>query len=110
MALLEISNEREAVALLCQELGLWTAVEESLASILVRDLRAAKRLADQENAEYCDSYSTPGGIERIRTILEMRLKAERGVIQATHALLACRVPPTVNIVAARVDIGGAGGK
>lgn len=102
---LDLANEKDAVAAICREYGLRTALERSLALIIVRNLRSAQDYATLEDSKRAGRNWYEQRIELIHAAAERRLKAERGAFQGIQALVACRIPPTVNIVAANVDIG-----
>lgn len=102
--------EEEAVAIVSREYGLQTVLERSLVSIALRNLRSADDYAKLEESRRAGRNWYEQRIELIRAAAELRLKSERGAFLAIQALLACRVPPTVNIIAQRVDIGVGSGR
>jgi hypothetical protein len=107
---LNLDDEHVAVAEICREYGLRTAIERSIAVIIVRNLRSAQEYSKLEDSKRAGTTWYEQRIELIREAAELRIKSERGAFQAIQALLASRIPPTVNIIAARVDIGGGSGR
>jgi hypothetical protein len=103
---LNLDDEHVAVAEICRDFGLGTALERSLALIIVRNLRSAQDYATLEESRRAGRNWYEQRIELIRSASELRLKSERGAFQAIQALLASRIPPMVNIIAAKVDIRG----
>jgi hypothetical protein len=110
LAPLDLTDEQEAVAQICREYGLRTALERSLAQIIVRNLRSAQDYATLEESRRAGRNWYEQRIELIRAASEIRVKSERAAHQAIQALLASRIPPMVNIFTTKVDIGGAGGR
>ncbi len=95
--LLDAPDERQAVTKFCEALGLESIVEQSLALIAVRNLRASCKYAAEGAKPEESRYLLPDAVDRVRIASLLSRQAELQALRAIQVLQSAKRPAFVNV-------------